>query len=213
MKTTVAVWGMVFLGFLSVYSQEPVDYTVRHKPLPIHDQSSGKVLTRVPRNRTIALSSYDQKCDCFLAKYLEFEGILLSGAWLNDLYAKTGKKSKQADTISDSIRRLLTEYKLANDKAADGVFTIERTYAATDTDLKRTTGLVNKWGYTNGKRIAEGKLWLGMTVEMTLESWGIPYRVNRSNGSWGKREQWIYSEAYLYFENGVLSEIYRLNSN
>jgi hypothetical protein len=52
-----------------------------------------------------------------------------------------------------------------------------------------------------------------MSVEMALESWGIPYRVNITRGSWGIREQWIYSDAYLYFENGTLAEIFRLNKN
>jgi hypothetical protein len=46
-----------------------------------------------------------------------------------------------------------------------------------------------------------------MTVDMTLDSWGIPYKVKRSNSEWGKREQWIYSNVYLYFENGILAEI------
>jgi hypothetical protein len=46
---------------------------------------------------------------------------------------------------------------------------------------------------------------LGMTTEQVKLSWGQPSDVNRSVGSWGVHEQWIYSSHYLYFENNILS--------
>lgn len=45
---------------------------------------------------------------------------------------------------------------------------------------------------------------IGMTSSMVLESWGEPGNKNKSVGSWGIHEQWIYEGEYLYFENGVL---------
>jgi hypothetical protein len=58
---------------------------------------------------------------------------------------------------------------------------------------------------------------LGMTGDMVKASWGDPYDINRSVGSWGVHEQWVYgdtwwfgstlidSRRYLYFENGILT--------
>ena len=40
---------------------------------------------------------------------------------------------------------------------------------------------------------------------MALESWGQPDDINRSVGSWGVHEQWVYGDEYLYFENGKLT--------
>lgn len=58
-------------------------------------------------------------------------------------------------------------------------------------------------------RIAEcilaGKITLGMTCEQTIASWGVPDQKNRSVGSWGIHEQWVYVQMYLYFENGILT--------
>ncbi len=59
------------------------------------------------------------------------------------------------------------------------------------------------------KCILEGTLQVGMTAEQAMASWGHHgNRINRSVGSWGVHEQWIYGEyarSYLYFENGILT--------
>jgi hypothetical protein len=45
-----------------------------------------------------------------------------------------------------------------------------------------------------------------MKDSLAKESWGDPEDINRTVGSWGVREQWVYSnENYLYFENGILT--------
>lgn len=53
---------------------------------------------------------------------------------------------------------------------------------------------------------------LGMTEGRVLDCLGAPNHVNRSVGSWGVHEQWVYgsytwysSLTYLYFENGILT--------
>jgi len=212
MKAWLAISSISIFSIVQLCAQEPANYTVRYKPLVILDQPNGKVLARVPKNASVLISDYNLQCDCFKAKYLDFEGILLSKLWLEDLFSKTVKKGKSSYSMNDNITRLLTEYRLANDKDDEAAFTVEKENASPDGNLTRILDLINKWGYTDGKRIADGKIWLGMSIDMTLESWGIPYRVNRDHGDWGMREQWIYSEAYLYFENGILCEIFRLNS-
>lgn len=71
--------------------------------------------------------------------------------------------------------------------------------------LERKNYLIKKFGSLAAKEILNKKIWIGMTNQMTIESWGNPIDINRSVGAWGVHEQWIYSgNKYLYFENGVL---------
>jgi len=65
---------------------------------------------------------------------------------------------------------------------------------------------------------------IGMTKEQVIATLGRPYDINRTVGSWGLREQWIYKvydpkgyptcsfvpTKYLYFENGKLTGWQRL---
>jgi hypothetical protein len=47
---------------------------------------------------------------------------------------------------------------------------------------------------------------LGMSKKtvITKTNWGEPERINRTITSAGVREQWVYGQAFLYFENGRL---------
>lgn len=58
--------------------------------------------------------------------------------------------------------------------------------------------------------IGSGNVIAGMSPKAAVGSWGPPYEINRSTGSWGVHEQWVYkrgnySHKYLYFENGKLT--------
>ncbi len=58
--------------------------------------------------------------------------------------------------------------------------------------------------------ILKGRVMLGMTNDMATASWGDPEDTNRTVGSFGVHEQWIYGNdiefrKYLYFENGILT--------
>ena len=49
---------------------------------------------------------------------------------------------------------------------------------------------------------------IGMSQQDALDSsWGRPNKVNRTTGSWGVHEQWVYDGGYLYFEDGTLTSI------
>lgn len=48
----------------------------------------------------------------------------------------------------------------------------------------------------------------GMTAEQCRASWGRPRDINRTTGSYGVHEQWVYDGYnYLYFEDGILTTI------
>lgn len=53
-----------------------------------------------------------------------------------------------------------------------------------------------------------GPPYIGMSEKAARESlWGEPRRVHKTVTSRGVFEQWVYTEGYLYFENGVLTAI------
>lgn len=65
---------------------------------------------------------------------------------------------------------------------------------------------IKTYGKATFKKLKEGYIWLGMTKKMAIISRGYPEDINRSVGSWGVKEQWVYGNGtYLYFDNGSLS--------
>lgn len=58
------------------------------------------------------------------------------------------------------------------------------------------------------KAIFNREVFIGMTDKQVLLSFGKPAVINKSAGSWGVKEQWIYTKGsarqYLYFYNGTL---------
>ena len=56
--------------------------------------------------------------------------------------------------------------------------------------------------------ITQEKVRIGMSKEACILSWGEPEDINKTSGSWGVHEQWVYgSHSYLYFTNGRLTSI------
>lgn len=73
---------------------------------------------------------------------------------------------------------------------------------------ERNKRIINKYGSYYGKLILGGYVKTGMTKEMCTESWGAPSSINKTSGSFGVHEQWVYdSGSYLYFEDGILTTI------
>jgi|GEM_PF-1485342 len=66
---------------------------------------------------------------------------------------------------------------------------------------------LKKFGKEDTDLIMKGRIWLGMTTDMCRESKGEPDHINRTTGSYGTHEQWVYPYLYLYFENGVLKTV------
>jgi len=74
--------------------------------------------------------------------------------------------------------------------------------------FEKTVASHLEWPVLVRSAILAHQVALGMTTEQVLLSWGNPNDVNRSVGSWGVHEQWVYgysSRTYLYFENGILT--------
>lgn len=72
---------------------------------------------------------------------------------------------------------------------------------------KRKTFLVKKFGETYTDLILKKKVKIGMSKAMVEESWGKPNEINKTSGSFGVHEQWVYKDQYLYFKNEKLTTI------
>jgi len=67
--------------------------------------------------------------------------------------------------------------------------------------------MIVKYGKYWGKLVGEGKLEIGMTKQMCIDSWGEPESINRTSTRYGNHEQWVYTTIYVYFDNGKISAI------
>ena len=86
-----------------------------------------------------------------------------------------------------------------------------REYSNLNEQQKRSF-LKNHEGYdvSTVNAILNGKIRIGMTKDQVIYSWGRPNDINRTVGSWGIHEQWVYDRGdynsqYLYFEDGILT--------
>lgn len=71
--------------------------------------------------------------------------------------------------------------------------------------------MIKKYGAYYGPYVATGTIIEGMTKSMFCEFMNKPDDINRTVGSWGVHEQWVYNTTisgkteYYYFENGKLT--------
>ena len=66
----------------------------------------------------------------------------------------------------------------------------------------------SSWTNVQCNDIAEKRVWVGMTADQALMSWGKPRKVNKTIVSSGTHEQWVYpGDQYLYFENDTLTSL------
>jgi hypothetical protein len=71
----------------------------------------------------------------------------------------------------------------------------------------KLSAMIEKYGKKKGPMIADGRVWVGVSPEMAIDSWGKPSSKKKSEGSWGVNETWYYPDGkYIFFENGRLSK-------
>jgi hypothetical protein len=70
--------------------------------------------------------------------------------------------------------------------------------------VSRFTYLENKYGSNMATRLISGKIWKGMNAEMVTDSWGTGEKTNRVISGNLVKEEWIYKNTWLYFENNIL---------
>jgi hypothetical protein len=76
------------------------------------------------------------------------------------------------------------------------------------TFLSENPKSAHKWSARAWSAIENEKVFVGMTTEQVIMSWGKPTDVNRTRVGRAVHEQWVYGNGtYLYFDNGILTGI------
>ncbi|MGA2406065.1 MAG: hypothetical protein ABSF81_04845 [Bacteroidales bacterium] len=70
----------------------------------------------------------------------------------------------------------------------------------------RFSYLENKYGSNMAARLMAGKIWKGINSEMVKDSWGTAEKINRVITGNVIKEEWIFKNTWLYFENNTLLE-------
>jgi hypothetical protein len=77
---------------------------------------------------------------------------------------------------------------------------------ALEQQRSRFSTLESKYGPNMAARLIAGKIWKGMDAEMVRDSWGTAEKINRVISGNIIKEEWIFKQTWLYFENNSLVE-------
>lgn len=73
---------------------------------------------------------------------------------------------------------------------------------------ERLKYLTEKFGEVAAQKVLRKYVWIGMTEEMLIESWGTPIEVNRTITANRVNKQFIYSNSrYVYTDDGIVTAI------
>jgi len=214
---------------ISSYEQiKNFQYSVPGQPiLRIRDKdnSSGAVLYELKKGDILTLIDFNDDIDYWMVSYNGNIG------YVNDVLIQQNSAvldyKNYLQAIKEQQKREKEELELENARKADEAKKVAAQKAEerrkieeqkNEENAKRLAleetkkakewkdSLVQKYGKEVADKIIAKKIWIGMTREMAMESWGYPEDINRSVGSWGVHEQWVYSNnRYLYIENGILT--------
>jgi hypothetical protein len=73
-------------------------------------------------------------------------------------------------------------------------------------EVSRFSYLESKYGSGIAAKLNAGKIWKGMNAEMVKDSWGSAEKINRVISGNIIKEEWIFKNTWLYFENNMLVE-------
>ena len=65
--------------------------------------------------------------------------------------------------------------------------------------------IIKRFGVSNAKLIMDGRVKIGFTKDMCIESWGEPDMINTTITRTKRWEQWVYGyNTFLYFDGNRL---------
>jgi len=171
-----------------------VDYLVPQQTkikIREQDNASAKIIYEPKRGEKLKLIDFNENGAYWTVSYNNNIG------YVNEIYIQN---NPSLDEFKKSLQlkkaQVESELKIKGNKAMAKQEYSHRDY------------LIKRYGLENAERILYDKpYWIGMSDETAKELVGIPDNINRTVGSWGTHEQWVYEKRnlYLYFENGTLS--------
>ena len=101
---------------------------------------------------------------------------------------------------------VLNRVAVKNQQAYQTQPSAQQTEPIGDQQQSRFSYLENKYGSNMASRLMTGKIWKGMNSDMVKDSWGIAEKINRIISGNVVKEEWIFRNTWLYFENNTLLE-------
>jgi hypothetical protein len=83
---------------------------------------------------------------------------------------------------------------------------VQESVPAQEQQQSRLSYLENKYGSSMAGKLISGKIWKGMNSDMVKDSWGTADKINRIISDNIVKEEWIFKNTWLYFENSTLLE-------
>lgn len=125
---------------------------------------------------------------------------------LNTLIRRTAVEAENLKRVNSVIQRneVALENEIKKNQEALRKEKIIQDKKLAENNKLRKEKIYKKYNQSIAAKIVERKIWIGMTSEMAVDSWGSPKDINRTVTQYGTSEQWVYSSGYLYFDNGIL---------
>lgn len=108
--------------------------------------------------------------------------------------------------LIDSLSSQKSNYTLEKETLIKDISMLEKRMIDLTEQLKNAQIdlFVKKYGKDNGMRIAQGRVWKGMTEKMLRDSWGEPDKIIKNKEKWGTFTQWYYGKITYFFKDGVM---------
>jgi hypothetical protein len=101
---------------------------------------------------------------------------------------------------------VLNKAPVKTQQASTAQIPVQESTQTTEQEQTRFPYLENKYGTNMAARLISGKIWKGMNSDMVKDSWGIAEKINRVISGNIIKEEWIFRNTWLYFENNILVE-------
>jgi hypothetical protein len=101
---------------------------------------------------------------------------------------------------------VLNTVKVNNQQSFQSHPSSQQAEPAGDQQQNRYSYLENKYGSSMATKLISGKIWKGMNSDMVKDSWGMAEKINRIISGNVVKEEWIFRNTWLYFENNTLLE-------
>jgi hypothetical protein len=178
---------------------DSVEISDNNIPLRKSPDNNSEIISRIPSKTKVAF--IDIEGQFFKVRTTENEG------YIYHMFVK--KNTDFLKKIGDELKIAAEELRIAErDKKferEDSIYKENFRLQQVMNNEKFTyhlSEMTKKYGTDIGKKIAFGYIWIGMTEEMLLESWGHPIDINRTVLSGLERKQYVYKNGkYVYVEN------------
>lgn len=138
-------------------------------------------------------------------KYILF--VITALLFSNGLFAQQMTRAEYNNRL-DSLTVLKNRLKEQKQSLKSEIDKLTKLSEELDNKLKECLPafFIKKYGKEIGRRVAAGRVWVGMTEEMLRDSYGKPDKVETNKEKWGVFSQYYYGKIIFFFRDGKLIE-------